>query len=390
MRRKGAMTMLESLVFTRDPKQAIRIGRLLIATSIYFFTIFFVYFCISAGLMRGAHSVQVLAAAIVCNLVFYVAVRSGLSLRVRDPSLTVPQIVVAVIANSYLVYYGGPSRPVFLIGYLVILAFATLKLPPRQIVRTGASAAVIYGTIIGFERLTYANDSNLLVEILQWLVLLFVTPWFAMIAGHIRSSRRKLRESNEKLVAATREHEVALKTIQEQATRDELTGLYNRRYMAEALKQESGRTDRTHEPFCVLMLDVDHFKNINDCVGHIGGDNVLVAVTAAISPQLRGIDHFSRHGGEEFLVLMPSTSLDAALHAAERIRKCVEEASIAEAGMVFQVTISIGVAEYRAGGSVKATLAEADHALYKAKNKGRNCVEYAKAAAPSPLGVRTA
>jgi diguanylate cyclase (GGDEF)-like protein len=382
--------MLEALVFSRDPKQAIRIGRLLIATSVYFFTIFFVYFCISAGLMQRAHSVQVLAAAVGFNLLFYVAVRSGVSLRAPDPSLTVPQIMVGVASNSYLVYYGGPSRPVFLIGYLVILAFATLKLPPRQIVRTGASAAIIYGAIIGVERLSNANDSNLLVEILQWLVLLFVTPWFAMIAGHIRSSRNKLRESNEKLVTATREHEVALKTIREQATRDELTGLFNRRYMAEALKQEAGRTDRTHEPFCVLMLDVDHFKNINDCVGHIGGDNVLVAVTAAISPQLRVIDHFSRHGGEEFLVLMPSTSLDAALHAAERIRRCVEEARIAEAGMVFRVTISIGVAEYRAGSAIKMTLAEADRALYQAKHKGRNCVEYVKTAVPSPRGVRTA
>jgi diguanylate cyclase len=183
---------------------------------------------------------------------------------------------------------------------------------------------------------------------------------------------------------------VALKTIQEQATRDELTGLYNRRYMAGALRQERSRTDRTHEPFCVLMLDVDNFKRINDGFGHIAGDNVLIAVTAAIAPQLRAIDHFSRHGGEEFLVVMPSTSLNAAMHAAERIRKCIEETPIEEAGVILRVTLSIGVAKYRAGGSIDATLADVDRALYRAKHNGRNCVEFSRTPVATSLGVRTA
>jgi diguanylate cyclase (GGDEF)-like protein len=382
--------MLESLIFGRDDKQAIRIGRLLIATSIYFFGLFFVYCCISAGLMRSAYTLQVLAAAILLNLVFYLAIRFGVSLRASDPSLAIPQVTVAILANSYLVYQAGVVRPAFLIGYLVILAFGTLRLRPRQIVLTGSMAAVIYGAIIGYEFFTHTGEGNPLVELLLWLVLLFVSPWFALVANHIGRSRRQLRESNERLMAATREHEVALKMIQEQATRDELTGLFNRRYMADALKQERSRADRTHEPFCILMLDVDHFKNVNDCVGHIGGDNVLIAVTGTIAPQLRTIDHFSRHGGEEFLVLMPSTSLDAALHAAERIRKCIEDASIAEADTVVKVTLSIGVAEYRAGGSIEATLADVDRALYLAKHNGRNCVEYIRTPVSSSLAVRTA
>jgi diguanylate cyclase (GGDEF)-like protein len=382
--------MLETLIFGRDNKQAIRIGRLLIATSTYFFGLLIAYCCISAGLMRGAYSLQVLAAAILLNLVFYLAIRFGLNLLARDPSLTIAQVTVAILANSYLVYQAGAVRPAFLTGYLVILAFATLRLRPRQIVLTGSMAGVIYGAIIGYELLTHTGEGSLLVELLLWLVLLFVSPWFALVANHIDRSCRELKESKERLTAATREHEVALKTIQEQATRDELTGVYNRRYMADALKQECSRTERTHEPFCILMLDVDHFKNINDCIGHIGGDNVLIAVTATISPQLRAIDHFSRHGGEEFLVLMPSTSLDGALDAAERIRKCIEEARIAEANTVVRVTLSIGVAEYRAGGSIEGTLADVDRALYRAKHNGRNCVEYTRTPVSSPLGVRTA
>jgi diguanylate cyclase (GGDEF)-like protein len=387
---EGSVPMIESFLFGRDHRQALRIGRLLIATSSYFLALFVVYCCSEAGLMRSAYAMLVLVSAIFIHLVFYFAIRSGLSMYVRDPSLTIPQVTVAMLANSYLVYHGGTARAVFLIAYLAILAFATLRLRPRQIVITGSLAAMIYGAIIGFEFFTQKDGSNVLVEILQWLVLLSVAPWFALVAGHIRNARRQLTESNEKLVAATREHEVALRTIQEQATRDELTGLFNRRYMADALRQESSRTDRTHEPFCILMLDVDHFKKINDCVGHIGGDNVLIAVTAAIAAQLRSIDHFSRHGGEEFLVLMPSTSLEAALHAADRIRKCIEDTRISEGDQVLSVTLSIGVSEYRAGGSVEAMLADADRALYRAKHNGRNCVEYSRTPAPPSRGMRTA
>ncbi|MEN3366733.1 MAG: diguanylate cyclase [Burkholderiales bacterium] len=382
--------MLESLLFGRDDKQAIRIGRLLIATSVYFFAIFFVYCSTSAGMMPAAHSQEVLAAALLVNLLFYLAIRFDFNLRFRDSSLTIPQMTLGMLANSYLLYHGGPARPAILIGFLIILAFGTLKLRPRHILQVGALPAVIYGGMIGYDFVWHRGEGNLMVEILQWLVLLFVSPWFALIAGHVAGSRRKLRESRERLETVTREHEVALKNIQEQATRDELTGLYNRRYMAGALRQERSRTDRTHEPFCVLMLDVDHFKRINDGVGHIAGDNVLIAVTAAIAPQLRAIDHFSRHGGEEFLVVMPSTSLDAAMHAAERIRKCIEETPIEEAGVKLRVTLSIGVAEYRAGGSIDATLADVDRALYRAKHNGRNCVEFSRTPVATSLGVRTA
>jgi diguanylate cyclase (GGDEF)-like protein len=289
--------------------------------------------------------------------------------------LTAPQVLVATSVNTYLVYYAGQARGAFLMGYVLILVFGIFRLRPRQIVLIGTLVVLIYGSIISFEFLMHTGRGNMAVEVLQWLILLFVYPWFALIAGHLLNSRRKLKESSAKLAAALQENEAVLKTIQKQATHDELTGIFNRRYMSDALRLECIRATRTHERFCILILDIDHFKNINDRVGHLAGDNVLIAVTKAILPELRSIDSFSRYGGEEFLVLMPSTELNDALVGAERVRKCVEDARIAEGGIVLKVTVSIGVAEHCIGQPIETTLADADRALYRAKNNGRNRVE---------------
>jgi diguanylate cyclase (GGDEF)-like protein len=377
--------MLKSLIFGRNPDQALRIQRLLLATSTYFFGVLVVNYCIWTGLMPNMDYRKVIAGGILLNLIFYLIIRFDFNLRAHDPSLTVPQMVIATSVNTYMVYYAGAARGAFLMGYLLILVFGIFRLRPRQIVLIGALVVLIYGIIIGIEFVTQTGRINLSVEILQWFILLFVYPWFAMIAGHLLNSRRKLKESTAQLAAALRENEAVLKTIQQQATHDELTGIFNRRYMVDALRLECIRAERTHERFCILILDIDHFKNINDRVGHLAGDNVLIAVTRAIVPQLRSIDSFSRYGGEEFLVLMPSTSLHDALTGAERVRKCVEDARIAEAGIVLQATVSIGVAEHCIGQPIETTLADADRALYRAKNNGRNRVEYWDTAVSSGL-----
>jgi diguanylate cyclase (GGDEF)-like protein len=374
--------MVKALVFSRNPDQALRIQRLLMATSTYLFGVLFVHYCIWTGLIPNMDYRKVIAGAILLNLIFYLVIRFDFNLHARDPSLTAPQVLVATSVNTYLVYYAGPARGAFLMGYVLILVFGIFRLRPRQIVLIGTLVVLIYGSIIGFEFFTHIGRANLSVEILQWLILLFVYPWFALIAGHLSNSRRMLKDANQKLAAALRENEAVLQTIQEQATHDELTGLFNRRHMVNALKLEQLRAERTHDCFCILILDIDHFKNINDRVGHLAGDNVLVAVTRTIAHQLRSVDNFSRYGGEEFLVLMPSTSMVDALSGAERVRKCVEQAHIVEAGVALHVTVSIGVAQYHEGKPIEATLADADRALYRAKDNGRNRVEYWDNAGP--------
>ncbi|WP_019142644.1 GGDEF domain-containing protein [Noviherbaspirillum massiliense] len=380
--------MLKSIIFGQDAKQALRVQRLLLAASTYFFCSLFAAYSIWSGLLSNVDLRSLLACALLINLVFYCLIRFNVNLRARDPSLTIPQLIAATFFNTYLVYYAGSARGAYIMGYLLILVFAMFRLRPQQVLLIGSLTVAMYGIIIGVEFAAVRDHANLALEFGQWLVLCFVYPWFAWIARHIMSGRRELQESNERLAAALRENEAAFKIIQEQAAHDELTGLFNRRYMVEALRQEHGRAERTREPFCVLIIDIDHFKNINDSIGHLAGDNVLVAVTRTIAAQLRTADRLSRYGGEEFLLLMPSTTLSEARFGAERIRACVEENRVAEADAMIRVTVSIGVAEFRPGMSIDMLLSNADRALYRAKNNGRNRVEYWEDGVPAASVVQ--
>jgi two-component system, cell cycle response regulator len=160
---------------------------------------------------------------------------------------------------------------------------------------------------------------------------------------------------------------------------DSLTGAYNRRYFDQRLIEEADRALRNGQPLACMMLDVDHFKQINDGFGHAAGDVVLREMTRHIKAQLRTSDVMARYGGEEFALLLTQTEFGAALAIAERIRQTVADARFAAAGgTVLAATLSIGVAmlsrSRHAGAAAANLVAEADAALYRAKNSGRNRV----------------
>ncbi len=160
---------------------------------------------------------------------------------------------------------------------------------------------------------------------------------------------------------------------------DPLTGAYNRRYFDQRLYEEVTRALRSGQPLCCMMLDVDHFKRINDVYGHGAGDAVLRELTAQIKEQLRTSDVMARYGGEEFAVLLAQTEIGGALAIAERIRQAVVAAPFAlEGGAELKVTLSLGVAALATGGepgaSIAALVAAADAAMYRAKKGGRNRV----------------
>lgn len=160
--------------------------------------------------------------------------------------------------------------------------------------------------------------------------------------------------------------------LEEKATRDHLTGLYNRRGGEEHLAREAARAARFATPVGLLLVDIDHFKNVNDTHGHAMGDRVLVEVAQAIAKQLRAYDHAIRWGGEEMLVVLPETSSFYSVRVAERIRAAIAELRV---DGTLGVTVSIGVAElHRDGPDVERALGAADAALYAAKHGGRNRV----------------
>jgi len=162
--------------------------------------------------------------------------------------------------------------------------------------------------------------------------------------------------------------------LREQAERDELTGAYNRRALMERLGEERARADRGGGTFSVALMDLDRFKGINDRFGHAVGDEVLRGFARAARAVLRSGDCFGRFGGEEFLLVASGASPGEAAAAVERIRAAARRVDWQDIAEGLSVTVSAGVAGYRAGEDVAALLQSADEALYRAKHAGRDRV----------------
>jgi len=170
---------------------------------------------------------------------------------------------------------------------------------------------------------------------------------------------------------------VAREALREQATHDGLTGLFNRASILEALQNELARSGRESQPVSLLMVDLDRFKNINDTHGHLAGDAVLREIARRMKSAIRRYDAIGRYGGEEFLILLPGCEGEAACVQAERIREAVAASPFPAGADFLPVTCSIG-ASWRGRPSVSDTdslVREADLALYRAKDRGRNRVE---------------
>ena len=163
------------------------------------------------------------------------------------------------------------------------------------------------------------------------------------------------------------------------AAQDALTGVANRRALMLALEQEMARALRQQTPLALLMLDIDHFKQVNDRHGHLAGDQVLRHVVSVVRQRLRGEDVVGRYGGEEFLLLLPGTDLQGAQQLAQQLCQVVQAAPCAWSGQTIGVTASVGIASFSMAsqGGRDALLQAADSALYRAKQNGRNRVEVA-------------
>lgn len=156
------------------------------------------------------------------------------------------------------------------------------------------------------------------------------------------------------------------------ALRDPLTDTGNRIAMDQTLQREIEMSRRHSQPLSLLMLDIDHFKQINDTYGHSAGDEVLKAVAASIKSQLRNVDMVFRFGGEEFMILLSNTSREAAAMVGERLRFAAQAQDYVAEGKVIELTVSLGCSTLLPGESAESLLRRADSALYVAKREGRN------------------
>ncbi len=191
-------------------------------------------------------------------------------------------------------------------------------------------------------------------------------------------SRLQIRQVNTDLRLKLEQIQKLQTQLKEQAIRDGLTGLFNRRYFEETLPAERTKAERAGTDLSIVLMDIDHFKKVNDTYGHLAGDRALQVVSDLVRQQIRASDIACRYGGEEFILAMPNMSLAEAYQRAEHIRRAIKQTVIEVDGVSFQVTVSMGLGAYPDfSGELRELLKRVDQALYVAKANGRDRIEIA-------------
>ncbi len=259
---------------------------------------------------------------------------------------------LGIMLNSMSLIF--PVYVAFLIpcwlSFMVYIVYASGFLTPQD-----AMISAIAATIFAFVLLGSSSS------------IARLSRMFFLSKFELDQALEQTRESNFREKALSQQ-------LAEQARRDPLTGTYNRRHLTEQLDYQLSTFLRTQHPVTVLLIDIDHFKKINDVYGHDAGDAVLTGVTHAITDELRDIDIFGRWGGEEFLCILPDTNGADGQQCAERLRKRLETTTFTELPHNLNVTASFGVTTALAHDNEQSIVKRCDIALYKAKADGRNRV----------------
>ena len=307
------------------------------------------------------------AAIGLCSVACYMVLsETGLTERLKDHYFVAPQSVVGMTISLGFVYVAPQVGVLFLCTLFIIFNFASLRSTPWQ------TAAVWTLMTLGLAGLFLLTDKPISMPYGTPLERFATMSVFALTIGRCMflgifsaSMRQSLYDRGLKLKEAYRR-------IEELAELDELTGSYNRRCIMRMLDEEITRARRTGTPCSIALIDLDWFKRINDAYGHPTGDEVLRTFAITSFANIRAIDRFGRYGGEEFLLVLPDTTEDAAFRMLDRLRAIIAELDWSAFSPGMQVTISAGVATLRPNETSDNFLARADSALYASKARGRN------------------
>ncbi len=294
---------------------------------------------------------------------------SGASDRTRDPHLTLGQMVFGLAIQLGALAFVPAIRAYFLGVIFIVFSFASLRLSLRKLL------ALWLGACVGIGAVFLAFPAGSIVPVVG-----SATPGDALIAGgsyasvllrclllnHYATTLRQLfAKRTTDLSAQVREERA-------RAERDGLTGALNRRGVLPLLEAQASLAYRHGAPCAIAMLDVDHFKAINDRFGHLAGDDVLRVIVRTVVAGLRPADRVARYGGEEFLLLMPSTTAQEGALVVERLRADLSRQAWPAPLSTLRLTVSAGLAQLRAGESALEAIERADKALYAAKEAGRD------------------
>ena len=373
MRPPARWQRLKDVILSTDPRRRTLVGMALLALTLMAASAAVMLLVAHSSTTVDQTALQWWAALSVGGLVVMTAfIRSGETARLRDPSLTIPQMVWTITSGAVAYVLAGDARGLVLSVLAMILFFGTFGLTVAEVIGIGVYALLAFASAIGVSSRFNANASGYL-DIAYALMVLIVLSGCIALNLRIQRIRAKLQQQREALAQA-------LEVNRELATRDELTGLINRRAMLDLMALEHSRSLRSGRPLLLAQLDIDHFKPINDQHGHATGDRALQAFAGTVRASLRDTDVLARWGGEEFVLMLTDSSADQARGLLERIRQAVQALEIAHSAGSLQLTVSIGLAQHLPGDTVEHTLERADQALYRAKALGRNRVVVAPAA----------
>ena len=368
--RSGARRILADALLGSDPKVRLRLNWFFAGAAVYVLSFFLVLLGLWWQLTDPVAALALCLFNTVGPLLFYCALRSGWSVRLHDPAMTMPQCMYAIVVISLVYALSPPVRGAMPMLMGLVLMFGALVLLPSDCRRLGGLSVMALGLVVlmGVVRAPAVFVPR--IEIIHFLLSAAVLLAIAHLAGKL-SELRELQQSQKA------ELRVALEKVHLLATHDELTGLPNRRQVMEWLVHEERRARRQEMPLCVSLLDIDHFKNVNDTLGHQAGDEALRRFASILMPALRAGDVLARWGGEEFFLLLPATPLDEAARVLERLRlRCADRYSWTDRAEL-QVSFSAGLSAHVAGEPTQLVIARADAALYQAKRSGRNRLEIA-------------
>ena len=362
---QGAQGWLSRWVFGDVPERRGPLTLTLLAVLVYALFSLVVAWQVCLGMMAFADWATWTAVSLSGILGFFIVIRTGLSRRLgSDSSLTLAQTGFGTAATVFGYAIDPPLRGAIIAIMMLNLVWGMFVLRQRQALGLCAYALTLLAATIAWKCTTEPALFPPKIEALHFafaVILLTVTSVLSIRMGELRA----------RLAARKGELQEAVATIRVLAQVDELTRLSNRRHVFELLKAEQVRCMRSGDPLSLVLIDLDHFKTINDRHGHAVGDAVLREFAQALREGLRESDGAGRWGGEEFLLVLPGMPASAAAAFVDRLHGVVARRVLDATLPELRVSFSAGVSECAGSEVVQDAIARADHALYQAKDAGR-------------------
>ena len=364
----ASLRAFSDALLTTDRHQRVRLAQAWLACMLLFCCVLVLHVAAAFGLTDDGPLWWWSAASLAGMLVVVGVIRSGFNKQLADPAMTMQQMLYAVLCAAWAYSFAGAAHMVVGLILAVILMFGMFGLGSRQIVWVGVYVLATFGIVMALTSQHNPARYPFGGEVVYFIMLCIMVSGVGVLTVRLHAMRDRLRRQKVEL-------EAALAHIHRLATHDDLTGLVNRRHMQELLENERMRLERSEQDWCVALIDLDHFKSVNDAHGHAIGDEVLRGLSRHAHALIRRTDVLARWGGEEFVLLLPNTPIGMATISLERLREHFHANPLVVHGMELPVSFSAGLTEHLRGETVAETLERADKLCYQAKTLGRNRVE---------------